>query len=88
MSVEEFAQWKVFFAAEQLHPAHEMARHAHLLASMHNGPMQRRDKKAWTPAHFVPQNPWTPPKEAKPKPLTHTALKAQVGAINRARRKK
>jgi hypothetical protein len=89
LTAEEFEEWRVMFAVEQLHPALDAQRHAQLLAAAHNGPLTRKDKKMWRPAEFVDFDPWAKPKahakrSAQPTPAQ---LEAQVKALNGARRK-
>jgi hypothetical protein len=88
MTAEEFGEWRVYLEREGLTPAQEATRDALLIASTMNGPMQRRDKKPWTPAHILPADPWstTPPAPAKRVPPTAAQLRAQVASLNARRR--
>jgi hypothetical protein len=86
MSEEEFAEWRVMFRAEELHPAADRLRHAQLRASLSNGPMTRSSKKPYVATEFF-ADPWAPPKAERPK-LTASQIASQVAAANSIRRKR
>lgn len=50
----------IWLEAEQQGPRWEAARRAQLMAALFNGPMRRRDGRAWEPADFMPHDPWQP----------------------------
>ncbi len=87
MSAEEFEEWRVMFANEELHPRVNALRHAQLLAAIHNGQWRRKDKKPWTSPDFIKADPWAPPPAKKPPP-SPAQLMAQVASMNASRRKK
>jgi hypothetical protein len=77
MSAEEFGEWKAFYAAEDLYPAAQRLRHAQLVAAIHNGELQRQDKRLWSATDFMPPDPWAPPPAA-----LEVSVVDQANAIN------
>lgn len=82
MSAEEFGQWQVMFRVDELHPAVEQLRHTQVLASMHNGPLSRIDRRLWGAADFRSPDPLAP----APRRPTRKQIGAQIHAMNAARR--
>lgn len=90
MSGADFGEWMVFLHRESLMPAHEHGRHADMLAALHNGPLQRKDKKLWDTPHFVWGERWTlppPPPPKLTKEQSRAQLRAFVKAMNASRRR-
>lgn len=65
------------YKTEQLHPAADRARHAQLLAAVHNGAMVRSDKRHWHSADFMDKDPWVEPVEPQ-----QPSLQQQIDFIN------
>ena len=84
LGAAEFGRWLAFMAAEELGPAAERARHAELMAALHNGPLTRKSKALWSAAEFAPR-PWAPAAArvpAKPKPATGADARAFLARRN------
>lgn len=70
----------VVMRAEHLHPAAQRMRHAQLLAAAANGPLTRKDKRAFSVTDFMTGDAW-----ALPAPAVTGAVPdvlASVAAIN------
>lgn len=66
--------------AHRLGTGWEALRHAELLAALHNGAMQKPDKRAFTAAEFMPRDPWAP--EAPPPAVCSAQdMAAQLAAL-------
>lgn len=80
MSAQEFTRWQVWLDAHRVGPGWDALRHAETLAALHNGAMQKPDKRAFTAAEFMPRDPWAPP---APKPTVGSAqaMAAQLAAL-------
>lgn len=85
MSAEEFQEWRVFYAHEQLHPAVQRLRHAQQLAMALQGPSTRRDRKPWAAADFLGPEPWAEAPTVERAPMTGARLVSFAASVNAAR---
>lgn len=51
--------------AHEIGPDWDARRHAEIMAALHNGAMQRQDKRPFSAADFMPRDPWAPPEPPK-----------------------
>jgi hypothetical protein len=65
MSAGEFGLWHVWMQTEEAGTDNDRDRWALLLASLHNGPLIRRDKKLWHGRDFAPLI-WVEKRAVKP----------------------
>jgi hypothetical protein len=75
MSAGEFGLWQAWMEAEEAGAGSDRDRWALMLASLHNGPLIRRDKKLWNGRDFAP--PIWAQKRESPKP-TKAQADAQI----------
>lgn len=77
LSAKEYVRWMIWLETERQGPRWEAVRQAQLMAALFNGPMRRRDNRAWDPSDFMPPDPWAP---ARPRLLNPAdELAAQLG---------
>lgn len=63
LSALEFVEWTIFMQEEGLLPAVHDARHAEVLAALHNGALMKRSRQFWEPKEFLRER-WKPRQEA------------------------
>ena len=85
ISAQEFAEWQIVFAHEQLHPGVWRMRHAQVMAALYTGPATRKGGGQWRAGDFMSDEPWRP-RHVSRKPTTGAQVAAFAAAHN-ARRK-
>lgn len=82
MSAEEFGLWLAWFDQEPCDPASHAQMWAQHMAALCNGLLARKDKRAFTPADFLPGDRWQVQDDAPPpKQMTRKETAAALKAI-------
>lgn len=88
LSAQEFQEWRVIYANEQLHPAVTRLRHAQQLAIALQGPSTRRDRRPWSASDLLAPEPWQDAPEPRRAPMSGAALQRFAAGVNAARAKR
>lgn len=63
--------------AERVGPEWTGVRHGELLAALHNGALQKNDKSLFSPAEFMPADPW----DSTPRPKFLNPAEASLAGL-------